>query len=130
MNAVELLMKMDKGKVKAIPTREVEVKRLSAIAGQPFMVKLKAVPGEKWNDIAGSINSGDDAANYKSSKHMLLAAMVDPKLSDHDLQEAYGAASPFDLMEKLFLAGEIMSLAAEVTDLSGFSGNVVEEVKN
>lgn len=130
MNAVELLMKMDKGKVRAIPQKEVEVKRLSGIAGQPFNVKLKAVPGEKWNDIAGTVDSADDAANYKSSKHLLLAGMVDPNLKDHDLQEAYGAASPLELMEKLFLAGEIMKLAAEVTDLSGFGGDPETEVKN
>ena len=130
MNAVELLMKMDKGKVRAIPQKEVEVKRLSGIAGQPFNVKRKAVPGEKWNDIAGTVDSADDAANYKSSKHLLLAGMVDPNLKDHDLQEAYGAASPLELMEKLFLAGEIMKLAAEVTDLSGFGGDPEIEVKN
>jgi len=130
MNAVELLMKMDKGKVKAIPTKEIEVRRLSAIAGQPFKVKLQAVPGDKWNDIAGTVNGADDAANYKSSKHLLLAGMVDPDLKSHELQEAYGAASPLDLLEKLFLAGEIMNIAAEVTDLSGFGGDPEEKVKN
>ena len=130
MTAVELLLKMDKGKVKAIPTKQVEVKRLSGIAGEPFFVTLKAVPGDKWNDIAGSVSGADDAANYRSSKHLLLAGMVDPKLSDHDLQEAYGAATPLDLMEKLFLAGEIMRLAGEVTDLSGFGGDPEAEVKN
>lgn len=130
MNAVELLMKMDKGKVKAIPTKEIEVRRLSAIAGQPFKVKLQAVPGDKWNDIAGTVSGADDAANYKSSKHLLLAGMVDPDLKSHELQEAYGAASPLDLLEKLFLAGEIMNIAAEVTDLSGFGGDPEEKVKN
>lgn len=130
MNAVELLMKMDKGKVKAVPTKEVEVKRLSAIAGQPFKVTLKAVPGDKWNDIAGTVSSADDAANFRSSKHLLLAGMTDPDLRDKDLQEAYGAASPLDLLDKLFLAGEIMNLAGVVTDLSGFGGNPEEEVKN
>ena len=130
MNAVELLMKMDKGKVKAIPTKEIEVRRLSAIAGQPFKVKLQAVSGDKWNDIAGTVNGADDAANYKSSKHLLLAGMVDPDLKSHELQDAYGAASPLDLLEKLFLAGEIMNIAAEVTDLSGFGGDPEEKVKN
>ena len=130
MNAVDLLLKMDRGKVKAIPTKEVEVKRLSAIAGQPFKVKLQAVPGDKWNDIAGTVSGADDAANYKSSKHLLLAGMVDPDLKSHELQEAYGAASPLDLLEKLFLAGEIMNIAAEVTDLSGFGGDPEEKVKN
>ena len=130
MNAVELLLKMDKGRVTEVPVKDVEVKRLSGIAGQPFFVKLKAVPGNKWNDIAGSIDHKDDAANYESSKHLLLAGMADPNLRDKDLQEVYGAASPLDLMEKLFLAGEIMSLAAEVTDLSGFGGDAEDEVKN
>lgn len=130
MNAVDLLLKMDRGKVKAIPTKEIEVRRLSAIAGQPFKVKLQAVPGDKWNDIAGTVSGADDAANYKSSKHLLLAGMVDPDLKSHELQEAYGAASPLDLLEKLFLAGEIMNIAAEVTDLSGFGGDPEEKVKN
>jgi len=130
MNAVDLLLKMDRGKVKAIPTKEVEVKRLSAIAGQPFKVKLQAVPGDKWNDIAGTVSGADDATNYKSSKHLLLVGMVDPDLKSHELQEAYGAASPLDLLEKLFLAGEIMNIAAEVTDLSGFGGDPETEVKN
>ena len=37
---------------------------------------------------------------------------------------------PLELMEKLFLAGEIMKLAAEVTDLSGFGGDPEADVKN
>ena len=130
MNAVELLMKMDKGKVMAIPSKEVEVRRLSAIAGQPYKVKLQAISGERFSDIAATVSGADDASNYKSSKHVLLAGMVDPNLKDHDLQEAYGAASPLALMEKLFLAGEIMKLAAEVTDLSGFGGDPEADVKN
>lgn len=128
MNAVELLLKMDKGKVQTVPTKQVEVTRLSGIAGEPFMVTLKAVSGDKWSDIVETL--GVNAGNYKSSKHLLLSGMVDPKLSDHALQEAYGAVTPLDLMEKLFTAGEIMNLAAEVTDLSGLGENAVAEVKN
>jgi len=128
MNAVELLLKMDKGKVQTVPTKQVEVTRLSEIAGEPFIVTLQAVSGDKWNDIAETI--GVSAGNYKNSKHLLLSGMVDPKLSDHKLQEKWDAVTPLDLMERLFTAGEIMNLAAEVTDLSGLGENAVAEVKN
>ena len=130
MNAVELLMKLDKGTLATIPTKEVEIKRLSSKVGAPFIVKLKAISGEKFNAIASRIDRENDAANYTSSKHLLLESMVEPDLRDHALQEHFGAATPLDLMEKIFLAGEIMQLASDVTDLSGFGGNIEAEIKN
>lgn len=127
MNAVELLLKMDKGKVFMTPMKEVELKRLSKIAGEPFKVTVKAVPGERWADIVDmKLNS------YDTALHMLLAGMVDPDPRNKELLEAIGAATPLDFLRKLFkdVPGEAMTLAGVVTDLSGFGGDTEAEVKN
>ena len=51
-------------------------------------------------------------------------------MKDKDLQEHFGASTPGQLIEKIFNGSEIGAIADAITELSGFGGNVVEEIKN
>ena len=44
--------------------------------------------------------------------------------------EKFGCSTPMQLIEKIFQGSEIGAIADTITELSGFGGNVVEEVKN
>ena len=47
-----------------------------------------------------------------------------------DLVKHFGCVTPKDLVKKLLLSGEIMSIYTFVSDLSGFGDKSVSEVKN
>lgn len=64
--------------------------------------------------------------------NVLIAAegMVEPDLKNKELQKHFGVATPKDLVEKLFLGGEIVDLADTVRLLSGYSEETDDDIKN
>lgn len=69
-------------------------------------------------------------------RYLIYRSVVDPCLSDSGVMEAYGASDPMELMDKLFMPGEIARIAAECMKLAGYSAGSVtkadqaEKVKN
>lgn len=138
MNAVDLLLKMDKAQVTELPTKQIEIERLSKLADEPFMVTVRAINGERMSEIQrnavtlGKKGNMKDVNLYNMQTQIIMAGMVDPNLKDKDLLEAYGCTTPKDLVTKLFLAGEIADLSNDIQELSGYdrdSDDIEEEVK-
>ena len=119
MNTLDLLLKTN---VPNLPEKEYTHKRLSRICGEPVIFKLRALP---YNRAAELTNSEQDDLNV----HILLAGVVEPSLKDKALQEKYGAATPAELVKKLFLAGEIETISRMIEQLSGYRVTVLEEIK-
>lgn len=121
-NAVDLLMGLDAGKALKMPEGEYEVKRLTEMVGEPFIVRYRAVPGRKQAEIIDQYSAGDGEAtavqNFDSSLMLLATAVFDPDLNDEGLKKKFGAATPKDLAEKLFLTGEVNDIVKAVTGLS------------
>lgn len=66
---------------------------------------------------------------------MVVQSVVSPELENEQLQKSWGViAKPADLLRKMLLAGQFAELVKEVTDLSGFDTDDVDdligEVKN
>ena len=53
-----------------------------------------------------------------------------PMFKNKDLLSKFKAQTPKELVRKLFLSGEIASIYGEISGLSGFGDNAVQEVKN
>lgn len=134
MNAVDLLLGMETGKLSEVPTREKKMKRLSELTGQPFIVKMKAIPGRKITELTAiAYNKKGEMDTGKAFDANVLVAtegMVEPNLKNKELQKHFGVATPKDLAEKLFLGGEIVDLADTVRSLSGYSEETDDDVKN
>lgn len=64
--------------------------------------------------------------------HTLLVGIADPDLKNKDLLEKFGAVPTGDIIRKLFLAGEIADLTAQITELNGYTtqDKVDKAVKN
>ena len=134
MSNIDLLMGLDADKITEIPTKELKLTRLSKLTGADFIVKLKALPAKRFTELVTGISGKDgtvDAAKaFDANMRVVLAGLVDPSLKDKDLQEKFGCSTPGQLLEKLFTGAEIGVMADAITALSGFAGDVVEEVKN
>lgn len=136
MNMIDKLMQADAGKLE-LPQKEYEVKRLSELFGFPFVLQLQAIDPERYSAIQeDSLEMKNGDLNririYEMKTKTLLAGIVEPSLKDKDLQNHFGVNTPKQLVNKLFLVGEITNISDEISKLSGYDGQgkVNEEVKN
>lgn len=136
-NVLEKLLRMDAKKITERPTRTYEVKRLSNIMGTPFIVTLQSIPAELYSDIQNEsveIKKGNvSGVNIQKLQFdTVIAGMKDPNLKDKQLLQHFDALTPVQLVNKLFIPGEISDMASIVSELCGFTSqkDVDEETKN
>ncbi|RCX13263.1 XkdN-like tail assembly chaperone [Anaerobacterium chartisolvens] len=133
MNLTEMLLSNDINEFK-LPEKELEIKRLSALYKQAFIIRFRAIrPDEEEEIQRDCMTITKDGVEVDSSKMKYLTAarcMLDPDIKNKDLQNKFKAPNFMELLKKLFLIGEITSVYDEIQELSGYGKNKVEEVKN
>ena len=137
VNVLDLLLGADIGKIK-LPTKTMEIKRLSEVFEAPFIVTVTALSPDKYEavqDMAISINGKD--ADIEISLLQVLVVMegvVDPSgkpiFKNKDLMAKFNAKTPKELVRTILLSGEIAGIYGEIANLSGFGEGSVSEVKN
>lgn len=134
MNLVEKLMKMDRNKLEQIPMGEVEIKRISDLCGEPFIVKCKAISGNRHTELTALMTNKkgdlDLGKAYKVNTLMAVEGVVEPDLKNEELQKHFGCKTPKDLAEKLFPGGDMAKVGELISELSGFTKETDEEIKN
>ena len=124
MNMVDRLLKADiVNKLAERPQKKVKIERLSKLFGFDFIITLRAIDPERYADIqkmAVDFTNGS-ADIYQMQTQTLLAGIADPDLKNKDLLEKFGAVLSGDIIRKLFLAGEIADLTAQITELNGYT---------
>lgn len=105
---------------KELPRKQVEVKRLSALAGEPVVFELHGLPYGRVQELQSM--SGD-------VEMQILLAGCDG-LRDSQLVSCLGVATPAQAVQRLLLPGEVADLSREVEKLCGFRMNTLREVKN
>lgn len=126
MSALDMLLGESAAKLSERPEKELEIKRLSDLFGQPFVVQLRGLTMRELDDLP----KGDD---FKT--HVVVRGTVEPDLKSAALAEKFKpqgrktALLPQETAQALFLPGEIMALYNAITELSGFGDTAVEEIK-
>ncbi len=64
----------------------------------------------------------DDAT--KADVYLVYQCMVEPNLKDKKLQEAFKCVEPMDVVNEIFMPGEIASIADKIMGLGGFGNGV------
>ena len=62
--------------------------------------------------------------------YLILQQVAEPDLKDPELQKAYSCMEPLDIVEKIFLPGEVVNLAKAIMRTSGYGVDIVEDLKN
>ena len=133
MSLIDKLLQMDKAKLMEVPTKEMEITRLTELMGAPFKVKCKAIDGERYAEIQ---RAGVDITKKGSIKSLNIIEMhvltvidgvVEPSMKDAKLLQHFGCVTPKELVKKLFLAGEIADLNNIITELSGYEKDEDDE---
>lgn len=137
MNAIDKLLKADIDKLTEKPTAKIEIKRLSKVCGEPFIMTVTALDGRLLAELAedntdikgGKVKHAD---NYNMALDLIVNGTVDPDFKNADLMRKFGAHTPNDVVAKLFLPAEMGKVAEKITDLCGVENqsDVDELVKN
>lgn len=137
MNLAEALLAADAGKITKKETKEMEIKRLSNILGEPFILQLKQIPNRRVREIQDRslhIDGGKTSVDqYKMSMGLLCDGIANKDFDSREVLKHYGVGSRKELFDVLFNAGEIQDIANEISKLCGFGGDTqkkAEEVKN
>jgi hypothetical protein len=106
--------------MKDLPTKRVEVKRLSALEKEPVVFELHGLPYGRVQEL------------QRLSEDMEIMILLDgcPELKDKSLMEHFGAPTPVDAVKHLLLPGEITDLSRAVERLCGYRQNTIRELKN
>ena len=118
-NALNLLMNCNQEVLKK-PTKEIELTRLSEAMGEPFKVTVQAINLNQFKQIMEGSGIADQNAtsSIEASAQAVKLGLIDPKLTDKKLQEQLGAPNWEELMNKLFLTGEVMQIAEGIMEIS------------
>ena len=137
VNVLDLLLGSDIGDIK-LPTKQIEITRLTELFGKPFIVTCKALSPEKYEevqDMALKVNGKDvDLDVNLLQLFVALEGIVDdsgkPMFKNKELLTKFKASTPKELIKKVLLSGEITNIYGEIAKLSGFGDNAIVEVKN
>lgn len=134
-NALDLLLGNEELLTK--PSKEFVVRRLSR-GDMEFKLTLEAVTMNQFKHIQQMCTDKRGTVDAIGVQVMLLTYGVREfnfKLAENKdkLQDTFsklGVANSEGLVQKVLLPGEISMISSEITELSGFGDNMVEEVKN
>lgn len=127
MSIIDRLLETDVEKLQVNNTKKYEVKRLSKLIGEPFIVDCRPLTNEQIVHI-GEVSK----TNVDMKFNVIIEAcrIEDKRFNNKELIDKFGVVRPLDLLDKLFLPGEISKLYDIVNEISGYSNDAVQEIKN
>ena len=125
LNVLDVLLRPDLPDVrKALPEKEVEIPRLSEIAGAPVTFKLRGLTYDQVRRI-------QDKPRDEQAVYGVLYGCVSPDWkNERYLNKEKGVATPVDAIKARLISGEIDDLYMEIQKLSGYLRRTINDVKN
>lgn len=121
---IEKLISLDKNLVTNLPSKEVEIKRLSNLLGEKYKIKVQAISNDVLGDIKKRTNKigkkGKMEVDVILQTNLVLAhGIIEPNLKDKKLLDHYGVHSSIELINRIFLPGEQEKISDVIAELSG-----------
>ena len=127
--ALSLLLSSNTDKFKK-PTKEVELTRLTEAHGEPFLCTVQAIDMNQFKEILRQTGETRNAeSNIQVAELAVKMGLIDPKLTDKELQRHFNAPHYKEIMNKMFLTGEIMELSEAIMDISKLNPEEKKEIK-
>lgn len=124
VSVLDLLLRPDLPDVRReLPEKRVEVKRLSRLAGEPVVFRLKALTYDQTRRV-------QDKPRGEQAVQAVLLGCVEPDWKDKSLLAPGSVATPIDAIKSKLTAGEIDELYIEIQMLSGYIDRALADVKN
>ena len=125
VSVLDLLLRPELPDVRRVlPEKQVEVKRLTELAGEPVVFTLRAMTYNETRQI-------QDKPREDQALSAVLYGCKDPDFRDKRLLDAEkGIVTPLDAIKARLSAGEIDEAYIEIQELSGYLRRTLAEVKN
>ena len=125
VSVLDLLLRPELPDVRRVlPEKQVEVKRLTELAGEPVVFTLRALTYNETRQI-------QDKPREDQALSAVLYGCKDPDFRDKRLLDAEkGIVTPLDAIKARLSAGEIDEAYIEIQELSGYLRRTLAEVKN
>lgn len=127
MSIIDLLLETDPKKLETKFKKEYEVERLSKILGEKFVITCSPLTSEQIGHI-GEISKNH--TEIKKNAVLECCKLEGKKIASKELMERMSAHTPFDLLDKLFLPGEVHELYSVINEMSGYGEDAIREIKN
>ena len=125
VSVLDLLLRPELPDVRRVlPEKQVEVKRLTELAGEPVVFTLRAMTYNETRQLY-------DKPREDQALSAVLYGCKDPDFRDKRLLDAEkGIVTPLDAIKARLSAGEIDEAYIEIQELSGYLRRTLAEVKN
>ena len=125
VSVLDLLLRPELPDVRRVlPEKQVEVKRLTELAGEPVVYTLRAMTYNETRQLY-------DKPREDQTLSAVLYGCKDPDFRDKRLLDSEkGIVTPLDAIKARLFAGEIDELHIEIQKLSGYLRRTLAEVKN
>ena len=138
MNLAEALLAADAGKVTKKATEDYEVKRLSKLIGEPFILHLRQLSPRRVTELQENANKYDSKGRllsrdaYGLGLSIICEGITNKDFDNRDVLKHYGVATRKELFELLFNVKEMGDISNRISELCGIGDEdeQVEEVKN
>ena len=127
MSIIDKLLATDPKKLETKYKKEYEIKRLSELMGEPFILTCSPLTHRQIEHVF-DISKGNETVRQNT---VLEGCRLEgKKFTDEVLRKKFGVVSGIEVVEKIFLPGETFELYRIVNAISGYADDVVTEVKN
>ena len=110
-----------------LPSTKVKIKRL----GEDAVFTVKGLDNKRLDEIREMCTNSEGELNTSNFQaELILTGVIEPNLRSEEYSKHFGVVTPYDLIDKLFLPGERQYLYGTIQELSGYSDDAIEEVKN
>ena len=125
VSVLDLLLRPELPDVRRVlPEKQVEVKRLTELAGEPVVFTLRALTYNETRQLY-------DKPREDQTLSAVLYGCKDPDFRDKRLLDSEkGIVTPLDAIKARLSAGEIDEAYIEIQELSGYLRRTLAEVKN
>lgn len=90
-----------------------------------FLFRLPTI--NDYQDAQAKAKNRPDEA--MENKYLIYTCCVEPALNDKELQDEFGCKEPIDIVDKLFMIGEISNIARILVEQAGFGDDYMRVVK-
>jgi hypothetical protein len=123
MSVLDTLLRADLPDMrKQLPEKQVEVPRLTELAGTPVIFTLRALTYDKVRML-------QDKERGEQAVYGVLYSCVDP-IWKNAVDKEKGIVTPVDAIKATLSSGEIDDLYIEIQKLSGYLRKTIADVKN
>ena len=135
MNLVDQLLKADVKKADELETAVYQSRKLAKLLGVEGKVDItiREIKSRRVNDLVAyqvdKKGNMDFSKSYDAKLMMCIEGIVDPDLTDKDLQKHFGCTSATELCEKIF-GSEINEISDKISVLCGLNADQEDEIKN